>query len=778
MNSQIMVSIQVTGFSDMEQLKKMIAGIARQKHDFSIKLNIQRSFEALELDNYIKMLKEQHRDWQIELFQSTENDFWGLRKADGTYIAFCQGNDFWSDEDKLIRQVHFLEQNEPFIASVHDVDLIDGFGLSYNYASQQKYKKNRYSANKLYSWSELQYNVFPAAISTLVCRNFFNEKIFKEIKAAENINPELLLYALISFNGTCFNFYNQQMVKKTCKSTEMVDSVNFKGDSEWVRLQKSELNDLITLAANGYQYEFNPNYKNIYLAICYFEFYIQSAKTTDDIDVFLTLYDEAHRTEYDCLSKDLTHITAEKDLFNLLRYRVERYQLKWGNVEGLSLLKYSRPATDDIRIEYIMRCYAHPTKANRQWRRILIRGSENISYVKRTVRYRLYSAPFRKVKRKAVKAGKFVHKSLKRVITRHWRKKGFSAYMANEWYDTVRVDLMTDKNAAIRHKIWCYRRGFMPWRLPQYGANQDNYHNFLSDRDYMYLHQINNSYKKWIEDKMTLRYVLEPFKEYLPEYYFQIIRREGYPIILPLMDCPEGYKPTFDDLFRLLRDKGKLALKAASGTHGIGFYKLSYEDKEYYLNNRLSSEYEITKTIRGFKSFYIVTEYVTMHDTIKQIYGGSVNTIRVLMINSDGFHPQLLDSYMRIGSSKSGVTDNIAFGGVTCRVDINTGEYNGGEQLADHKYTPCTHHPDTNTLIEGIVPHWETIKEKLIELCKYIGQLEYLGFDIVATPDSFCILEINSHQDLQKFPLYDAQIKKFLFDKLERKCKIYHINRK
>ena len=535
MNSQIMVSIQVTGFSDLEQLERMIGGIARQKHNFKIKLNIQRLFDVPEVNDYVKALKEQHTDWQIDLFEPMENDFWGLSKAVGTYIAFCQSGDVWSDQNKLKHQIDFLEHNETFIASVHDVELIDDSGLPYNFASQQRYKQKRYSVNKQYHWIELQRNIFPASISTLVSRNFFNERIYNEIRTSENIDSKLLLYALISFNGTCYNFYNLQMVKKICTSNEMKAPAYAKGDTKWLKSQRSEINDLIKLASNSYQYVFNPHYKIIYLALGYFEFYIQSTKSTDELNTFLVLYDEAYRPGYNCLTKDLPRVTEEKDLFDLLRYKVEGYQLKCGSVKELALLKYSLPANDDIRIEYILRCYIHPSEANRRWRKTLIKESGNSSYVKRTVRYRLYSAPFRKVKRKVVKAGKFVHRSLKKVITHHWRRKGFSAYMANEWYDTVRVDLMTDKSVALRHKIWCYRRGFMPWRLPQYGANRENYRSFLSDRDYMYLHQINNSYKKWIEDKMTLRYVLEPFKEYLPKYYFQIIRRENYPIILPLM---------------------------------------------------------------------------------------------------------------------------------------------------------------------------------------------------------------------------------------------------
>ena len=90
----------------------------------------------------------------------------------------------------------------------------------------------------------------------------------------------------------------------------------------------------------------------------------------------------------------------------------------------------------------------------------------------------------------------------------------------------------------------------------------------------------------------------------------------------------------------------------------------------------------------------------------------------------------------------------------------------------------CPNHPDTNEPVEGMIPNWELIKQKIIEISKYIGQLEYLGFDVVCTPEGFTILEINSHQDLHRYIYYDERIKKFYFDKLEYKRRLYKQKRK
>lgn len=768
MKKELVVSVQVAGYGGPEQLSRILEGILLQKIDARLEINLVDNHKVSELETFIE--GKRLGDIRCNIIRDPE-DYFAVSHASGQYVAFCCYGDFWTDENKLERQIEILENNPQYSSCVHDVNLLNKNQLAYRHAVQQKYKKQRFSSDRIYTWQQLQEYILPAPVSTLVCRNIFQETLVKEWLSEETKAPKLRLYTAVTLSGDCYNISNEMLASRVALKPYRAAMSAYGYEAALNEIK--ELDSIGRFASEYAGKEFDKKYRLIQIASLNFEVYKKSGKSPEALSHFIELYDMAYNPIYDAPTEECHEFAHEKAFFEFLRKKVYWYQIGKGSADEMVLLKHLNILNDDARIERILQCYTQKGAANHLIRKKLMEEADDVAFVKKTVRSRIISAPFRKIKKKFQAVGRKLHRNFKKMVTRRLRKQGFSDYMANEWYDTVRINLLTDKDTPLRDKIWCYRRGFMPWRLFQYGVNDENYKNFLSDRDYMFLHQINNSYKKWIEDKMTFRYVLEPYKEYLPKYYYHIIRREGYPLLLTLMDCPEGYGPTLDDLYRLLREKGTLALKAASGTHGIGFYKMAYENGKYYMNNEESSEYEISQIIRGFKNFYIVTEYVTMHDEIKRLYAGSVNTLRLMVINRTGYDPLILDAYMRVGSSTTGTTDNVAFGGVFCKIDIDTGHYGNAEQSKNHVLVACPNHPDTNEPVEGTIPHWELIKEKIIEISRYIGQLEYLGFDVVCTPEGFTILEINSHQDLHRYIYYDSRIKKFYFDKLEYKHRLY-----
>lgn len=375
-----------------------------------------------------------------------------------------------------------------------------------------------------------------------------------------------------------------------------------------------------------------------------------------------------------------------------------------------------------------------------------------------------------KLKNKELVYKKPLSRRILAFLHKHYFRKGFREYMLTVWLDMVKDDLRNTK-LPLRKKIWAWKRGFPSYRIEQYGLTNENAHTILSDYDYAWLNRINNVYQKWINDKLTMRYYMEPLKEYLPEYYYYIGKRNDRLHIKCLQDLPESFNNTIDGIIDLLAKKEKLVFKPNAGTHGDGFYKLEYKDGTVFANGEALDKQALEELISSQKSTYAITEYIDMHEDMKKIYPKTVNSIRIMVLNESCDEPHIAHAYMRIGSSKTGFTDNVGYGGICCYVDRETGRYYGGETIVNHKFYPCDAHPDTGTPIEGYLPHWDKVVEGLKKITQHMPQLEYLGYDIAITEDGFKIIEVNIHQDLHKYVKYPDEVKAFFARKCELKRK-------
>ena len=355
----------------------------------------------------------------------------------------------------------------------------------------------------------------------------------------------------------------------------------------------------------------------------------------------------------------------------------------------------------------------------------------------------------------------------------HFGRKGIRPYMQKIWDSAIKDDFLHTKNVPLSKKIWCWKHGFYSYRLWQYGINKNNYTNFLSDYDYCWLNRINGDYQKWVNDKTTFRYVLNPYSQYIPKYYFSVFKRSGKAEISYMPDCPADISESFAGVLELLKREKKLAFKPSAGTHGDGFFCLTYENEVFRINGEESTADKVIETLNSQKSFYIVTEYLAMHKYIKEIYPGSVNTIRIMVVNKHGYDPKIMQTYMRIGSSTTGFTDNVGYGGICAKIDKETGEIYKPQTISKHVFYDCPVHPDTKTKISGYLPNWENLKQVILSISAYLGELEYLGFDVVLTEDSVSVLEINIHQDLHQVADFTDEIKEFFKTKIMYKRSYY-----
>ena len=327
-------------------------------------------------------------------------------------------------------------------------------------------------------------------------------------------------------------------------------------------------------------------------------------------------------------------------------------------------------------------------------------------------------------------------------------KKGYQGSFGVKLISDVLMDLFYNKDNTFKEKVWAYKRGFLSPQVKNYGLNNDNFQYYLSDFDYYKMYPINGRFKLWIDDKLTIKYILYPFKGYLPEYYCHIISRGK---TIPLMDGE--FINNITDIVELLKLRKELALKLVAGSLGVGFHKLSFINNEFYLDGEIINGDQLLEFLFQLKN-YLVTEYIIPHHEIRKIYSLTANTIRVMVLNEDGKEPIIANAFIRFGTSITGQVDNVSVGGICAIIDINSGYYHNGKRIVNNKLVCCKVHPDTKVPIEGKLPYWDFIKQKLIEISIYLAEVKYMGFDVAITENGFKIIEINSHQDIKWYQYY------------------------
>lgn len=115
-NSNPLVSVIVTTYNHEPYLGRALDAILEQECDFGVEIILG---EDCSTDGTLAVCREFAEKYseQITLIASTENVGWRanyrrcVEAASGKYVAFCDGDDYWSDKNRLAEQVALMEQS-------------------------------------------------------------------------------------------------------------------------------------------------------------------------------------------------------------------------------------------------------------------------------------------------------------------------------------------------------------------------------------------------------------------------------------------------------------------------------------------------------------------------------------------------------------------------------------------------------------------------------------------------------------------------------------------
>lgn len=210
------VSICCITYNHASYIRECLNGFVMQETNFPLEIIIHDDASTDGTAEIIKEYEEKYPGIVKPIYQEENQYSKGIRgitakytfpKAQGKYIALCEGDDYWTDPLKLQKQVNYLEQNPSIAICYHHVDYVDERNSILSNA-----KATDESIN--YSWQDI-FHVYIPPLSVLFRNMPLKYPVPEEMK---NIfNGDALLFGLLSsyggatnlgFVGACYRQHN------------------------------------------------------------------------------------------------------------------------------------------------------------------------------------------------------------------------------------------------------------------------------------------------------------------------------------------------------------------------------------------------------------------------------------------------------------------------------------------------------------------------------------------------------------------------------------------
>lgn len=157
-SSNIMVSVIVITYNHQNYIKKTLESILSQNCNFKIEVLVCDDNSPDDTNLVVEEVARNHKNGNWIVYEKhsinlggTGNFIWASNKANGKYIAICEGDDYWNDSNKLSLQVDFLEKNPTYVLTGHDSYILEGENINQNKTKLlEKSKKScsKYSLQK------------------------------------------------------------------------------------------------------------------------------------------------------------------------------------------------------------------------------------------------------------------------------------------------------------------------------------------------------------------------------------------------------------------------------------------------------------------------------------------------------------------------------------------------------------------------------------------------------------------------------------------------------
>ena len=200
-SDNITLSICVPVYNHENYIIQALDSILMQKTKYSYEVWIG---DDCSTDNTQALLKKNENKYtdnfhfiyrEKNLFNTSYTNIRDLRsRCTGKYVIILEGDDYWTDEYKIEKQIDFLESHPEYLAVAHNCVVVDEKSMP----KDEKYPECNETE---YSFEHYASNIMPGQLATVMTRNIYADTSYDTSIMDIGISPgdRLLYFILLSY---------------------------------------------------------------------------------------------------------------------------------------------------------------------------------------------------------------------------------------------------------------------------------------------------------------------------------------------------------------------------------------------------------------------------------------------------------------------------------------------------------------------------------------------------------------------------------------------------
>ena len=176
------LSVIFITYNHAQYVEKALMSVINQKTDFPFEVVVGDDCSTDGTRDILKRIASGHPEVKLNLRSEntggrpTLNVYETTKKCTGQYLAYLEGDDFWTDDHKLQKQVDFLEEHPEYTACTHSMKMVDE-------NDEEITDPETLSIGSLYDWSgDFTYEDYcysgkwPGHYASVVSRNIYKAR--------------------------------------------------------------------------------------------------------------------------------------------------------------------------------------------------------------------------------------------------------------------------------------------------------------------------------------------------------------------------------------------------------------------------------------------------------------------------------------------------------------------------------------------------------------------------------------------------------------------------